>query len=289
MPYAAKPPRYVRRFRDTLWSVAPTRLELPIAKPPIQGQRGILHTSLIQYNDEPLNLLGRHHEYRFTIGGVPLELSMQLYLNVTHHWRLFCYCAAGMLLSVNLTLLHKAGDSFAVSQRLRISERGTSTHSRARRTAQLCATLTELRLEVDSDKRVILGTFDTKSGRFLDTTPQAFLHDFAVAALVKGHFMGNKGYRLPGLPTVPTTWTTVQRSTAIGRAVPLGLRYQVLEEARGRCAACGNGIQDGYRLHVDHIVPYSQGGKTEKSNLQALCDKDNIGKGNRSSRRLKHL
>ncbi|OLD62964.1 MAG: hypothetical protein AUI47_10705 [Acidobacteria bacterium 13_1_40CM_2_68_5] len=139
---------------------------------------------------------------------------------------------------------------------------------------------------MDSDKRLVLGTFDTGSGRFLDTTPQAFLRDFALASLVKGHFMGNKGYRLPGLPDVPTTWTTVQRSTLIGRAVPLALRYQVLEQARGRCANCGNGIRDGVRLHVDHIVPYSLGGKTQQSNLQALCEKCNIGKGNRSLRRL---
>lgn len=211
---------------------------------------------------------------------------MQLYLNVTNHWRLFCYSAAGMLLSVNLSLLRATGDAFAVSQRLRISERGTSGRSRARRTMQLCATLTSSGLEVDSDRRLVLGTFDTAAGRFLDTTPQAFVRDFALASLVKGHFMGNKGYRLPGLPDVPTTWTTIQRSMAIGRAIPLKLRYEVLEQARGRCRGCGTSIREGARLHVDHILPYSQGGKTEKSNLQALCDKCNIGKGNRSSRRL---
>jgi hypothetical protein len=206
---------------------------------------------------------------------------MQLYFNIAHHWRLFAYCHAGMLLSVNLSLLREEGNSFVVGQILKLTDRATSAKSRARRIAQLCATLTELGLEVDSDKRLTLGTFDTRSGRFIDTTPQAFLRDFALASLVKGHFMGNKGYRLPGLPEVPSTWTTVERSTAIGRAVPLGLRFEVLIATHGRCAKCGNGIRDGARLHVDHIRPYSQGGRTERSNLQALCEKCNLGKGNR--------
>ena len=108
------------------------------------------------------------------------------------------------------------------------------------------------------------------------------MRDFALAALVKGHFMGNKGYRLSGLPAVLSTWTTVERSTAVGRAVPLGLRFEILAEARGGCAKCGKRIRDGHRLHVDHIRPWSQGGRTEKSNLQALCEECNLGKGNRA-------
>src|SRR2546425_7292082 len=98
MPDPLRPPRYVRRFRDALWSVAPKSLELPISNPQIQGHRGILHTSLIKYNEDPINLLGREHEYTFAIADKRLELSMQLYLNETYHWRLFCYDAAGMLL-----------------------------------------------------------------------------------------------------------------------------------------------------------------------------------------------
>jgi hypothetical protein len=272
---------YVGRFRDVLWSVAPTQIELPITKRPIHGHRGILHTSRIQYNQDPINILDRAHEYTFLLGDQRIEVSMQLYFNIAQHWRLFAYCNSGMLLSVNLSLLREAGNAFVVGQTLRISDRATSAKSRARRTAQLCATLTKLGLEVDSNKRLTLGTFDTRAGRFIDTTPQAFLRDFALAALVKGHFMGNKGYRLPGLPGVPSTWTTVERSTAIGRAVPLGLRFEILVAAHGRCRKCGNGIRDGARLHVDHIRPYSQGGRTQRSNLQALCDKCNLGKGNR--------
>ena len=231
-----RPPVFVRRFRDVLWSVAPTRLELPISKPAIQGHRGILHTSRIEYSQDPINILERAHEYTFLLGKQRVELSMQLYFNIADHWRLFAYTNTGMLLSVNLSLLRETGNSFVVGQTLKITDRSTSARSRSRRTAQLCATLTELGLEVDSNKRFTLGAFDTRAGRFIDTTPKAFLRDFALAALVKGHFMGNKGYQLPGLPEVPSTWTTVERSTAVGRAVPLGLRFEVLAAANGRCA-----------------------------------------------------
>ena len=43
----------------------------------------------------------------------------------------------------------------------------------------------------------------------------------------------------------------------------------------------GRGKEDGVKLHVDHIVPVSRGGKSVMSNLQTLCEDCNCGKGNR--------
>ena len=48
-----------------------------------------------------------------------------------------------------------------------------------------------------------------------------------------------------------------------------------------RCVRCGRGREDGVKLHVDHIVPVSRGGKSVMSNLQTLCEDCNCGKGNR--------
>jgi len=189
-----------------------------------------------------------------------------------------------MLLSLNLTLLRATGQSFILRQHLHLTTRGLSKAERSKRRGKLCATLTRLRLQVDPSGHLTLGTFDAQAGCFLDTTPKAFIRDFALAALVKGHFMGNKGYRLPGLPEVSNQWATVTRPTVIGRAIPLGLRYQVLEKAMGRCRRCGYGLREGARLHVDHKYPYSQGGRTELKNLQALCQNCNIGKSDRLSR-----
>lgn len=57
-----------------------------------------------------------------------------------------------------------------------------------------------------------------------------------------------------------------------------GLRYRILERDQFACAACGATADDGIKLHVDHIVPVSKGGRTEESNLQVLCAECNLGK-----------
>ena len=59
------------------------------------------------------------------------------------------------------------------------------------------------------------------------------------------------------------------------------LRYDILKRDNFRCQICGSTQQDGVKLHVDHIVPVSKGGKTEPSNLQTLCDRCNMGKSNK--------
>lgn len=56
------------------------------------------------------------------------------------------------------------------------------------------------------------------------------------------------------------------------------LRYDVLKRDGFKCVICGRTAADGIKLHVDHIVPVSKGGKTELSNLRTLCDECNLGK-----------
>ncbi|THD34468.1 MAG: HNH endonuclease [Sphingomonas sp.] len=64
--------------------------------------------------------------------------------------------------------------------------------------------------------------------------------------------------------------------------VPGTLRWQVISRARGRCEACG--VSSEVRaLEVDHIVPRSQGGSNDLSNLQALCSLCNVQKLDRDS------
>lgn len=59
------------------------------------------------------------------------------------------------------------------------------------------------------------------------------------------------------------------------------LRYQILLRDNFRCQICGASAKDGAKLHVDHIIPVSKGGKTIESNLQTLCDRCNFGKSNK--------
>ncbi len=61
--------------------------------------------------------------------------------------------------------------------------------------------------------------------------------------------------------------------------VPESIRYQVLKRDR-RCQLCGGG-PEASPLQVDHIVPRSQGGSNDISNLQVLCALCNRGKSNK--------
>lgn len=56
------------------------------------------------------------------------------------------------------------------------------------------------------------------------------------------------------------------------------LRYDVLRRDGFRCQICGITAKEGAKLHVDHIIPVSKGGKTILSNLRTLCDRCNMGK-----------
>jgi len=56
-----------------------------------------------------------------------------------------------------------------------------------------------------------------------------------------------------------------------GYSVPPNLRAEILERDDYQCVKCGD---DGF-LQVDHIIPFQDGGKTEKQNLQTLCRKCN--------------
>ena len=56
------------------------------------------------------------------------------------------------------------------------------------------------------------------------------------------------------------------------------LRYDVMKRDGFRCVICGRTQEDGIKLHVDHIVPISRGGRTEMGNLRTLCEDCNLGK-----------
>lgn len=67
------------------------------------------------------------------------------------------------------------------------------------------------------------------------------------------------------------------------RDVRLGLRYRVLHRDHFKCVLCGDHPARNPEcvLHVDHIIPWSKGGKTAEDNLRTLCTTCNIGRGNR--------
>lgn len=68
------------------------------------------------------------------------------------------------------------------------------------------------------------------------------------------------------------------------RNVSLSLRLGVLSRDNFRCIFCGKSPANdiGTKLHIDHIIPFSKGGKSDLNNLQTLCFECNLGKSDRS-------
>lgn len=59
-----------------------------------------------------------------------------------------------------------------------------------------------------------------------------------------------------------------------------GLRLQVIAEEFA-CGICGLPFEEGEKVEVDYIVPYSKGGELTRDNLQATHPSCNRAKGAR--------
>lgn len=65
------------------------------------------------------------------------------------------------------------------------------------------------------------------------------------------------------------------------RNAPAWMRQYVIDRDGHSCCHCGTGGPDA-DFHIDHIIPWSRGGRTHPSNLQTLCPDCNLRKGARS-------
>jgi HNH endonuclease len=270
----------------------------------LHGSAGV--EDAIQYNRraDVEDLLGDVHEYSFPFGANgSIQVSLQLYLNVLKHYRLFAYTRVdkqqGMTFSVNLTTKKESANAIFLEQALRFSERhpgDINVAAAVRRQKQLLLSdiLRRCGMEVDDDFRLLLGVFNPVTGAMLNTTPEDFLNNFLCAALLKGHFQGNKGYELDMLPSArlgydlfaPAETAKVdmikrKRDLRLRRTIPLAIRCKVLTRDKSSCRRCGRVAGSGLVLHVDHMTPVSRGGDNSLKNLWTLCGDCNLGKGNR--------
>lgn len=56
------------------------------------------------------------------------------------------------------------------------------------------------------------------------------------------------------------------------------IRRRVIERDGLRCVYCDDDLTD-QEIHLDHVIPESQGGSTTYENLQVTCRRCNIAKG----------
>ena len=74
----------------------------------------------------------------------------------------------------------------------------------------------------------------------------------------------------------PTSYTNKKKNNS-ARYIPAHVKKRVYERDEGKCVVCGS----KKNLHFDHIIPLSKGGSSKNpDNIQILCDKHNLSKGN---------
>jgi len=60
--------------------------------------------------------------------------------------------------------------------------------------------------------------------------------------------------------------------------IPRNLRQRIIERDGLWCVYCDEDLSSA-EIHMDHVIPESQGGETTYSNLQVTCRKCNLAKG----------
>ena len=226
------------------------------------------------------------HSYVFELHDGPLFLTVELCEN-GKHWRLFAFTdrrgqeAVGeMVFSLNLTLADDDEDELTLRQRLRMSTRGVSSEDRLAAAHKLASRLLDLGLDVTPERDITFPTFKARAGKFVGSSASAFIRQFVITAVVKGHYMANKGYMLPGLDLVaqpvlpPRLFAPPQMTGAEGIFDPNNLadareraiaevvrrpgqatfRQAVFQAYKGRCAVTGCDFPE--TIQAAHINPY---------------------------------
>lgn len=270
----------------------------------LQGRKGV--KDIINNNQDDFNLLKDKQEYTFPLLSGDLQISLQLYENINGHFKFYCCTkfgqVSGVVFSVNLTTSKEGDDVIYLTQKIKFSERYEGNNNLAqahRRQKQIvfCDLLKKLQYDLTDNNDIILGIYDPIKRKLVNTTAKKLLNDFIVIALLKGHFQGNKGYQLEILPSfnkLDYIFTGKEeeeieneklpakvKENKSKRSIPIGMRYKILKRDAFKCVACGRGVNDNIKLHIDHITPFSLGGLTELSNLKTLCSECNIGKSNK--------
>jgi 5-methylcytosine-specific restriction endonuclease McrA len=72
------------------------------------------------------------------------------------------------------------------------------------------------------------------------------------------------------------SWEDAQETEAKrSRVIPTNIKLEVWQRDKGKCVECGASDE----LHFDHILPFSKGGTSTKSeNVQLLCARHNLQK-----------
>ena len=136
--------------------------------------------------------------YSFSIiqNDLVIDLTIKLYLNDTNHYRLFCFNNLGMLFSINLTLIENYENNILkLCQTISLSNRNITTEQKQINKKNILLFCEKEGIKTVGNS-VILGHYDISKDKFTDTNASKFFLEFIKVAIIKGHFMTNKGYSI---------------------------------------------------------------------------------------------
>lgn len=209
LPAFKEGPRYARKFAQSLLAYKKEEVTIWLDNEAYKGIKGI--SSNIQYLYEDFQLLGTELSYTFNILNQQIEISLQFYENTSNYWRLFSYTRCnnqvGMVFSVNLSKARIKDGLYELQNKIKFSDRmegnpDLAKKIRKRKQEVLCNVLVDYGFEVSDMHDVYLGDFSVLNldGEFINTDLDQFVEDMLTISLLKGHYMGNKGYSLDFLP-----------------------------------------------------------------------------------------
>lgn len=211
LPAYKEAPRFARKFADALLSFDQEEITIEIENHKFHGKKGL--SSNIQYARYDNQLLGEELSYTFLLRNQKIEISLQFYENSSNHYRLFtftrCNDEVGQVFSVNLSTNRLKDGRYALKNKIKFSDRIESDPDIAKKIRSLkqqvlCDLLADYEFDISDKHDVFLGEFDALNlkGEFINTNVNQFVYDMFIITLLKGHYMGNKGYHLDFLPVL---------------------------------------------------------------------------------------
>lgn len=173
--------------------------EVTINKSTFSLQQGHKYSINNQKGDlAETNFFGNRLKYTVNQNNLEIPISIQLYENTSGHYRIFVFNKMGMLTSVNLTKGYSDG-KIKLQIQLRLSNRNMTKEERAKLRDMLVFDVENEGIRIAGKNTVYFGEYDVSKEDFIDTNPKKFLEELVKVAIIKGHYMKNKGYELKAL------------------------------------------------------------------------------------------
>lgn len=128
-----------------------------------------------------------------------------------------------------------------------------------------------------SDPQIAYNTYKQRFGGWTNTCLKFIEYKMGSSILTEDFVLPNQKEQRPSKES------KFEYKQENSRNVSLSLRLQVLSRDNFRCVFCGKSPATNLetKLHIDHINPFSKGGKSILENLQTLCEECNLGKSNK--------